>query len=98
MWERRYGFPAPARDAHGERLYPAEQVQRLRLVKRLMDQGFRPGRLLAAPVGGTGGAGRMAGRRDDGRAGGSRPRRRPRGAHGGAPTSWTDLLALVQAA
>jgi methylmalonyl-CoA mutase cobalamin-binding subunit len=49
VWERRYGFPAPTRDAHGERLYPAEQVQRLRLVKRLMDQGFRPGRLLAAP-------------------------------------------------
>ena len=47
VWERRYGFPAPSRDVHGERLYPAEQVQRLRQVKRLMDQGFRPGRLLA---------------------------------------------------
>ena len=23
VWERRYGFPAPARDANGERLYPA---------------------------------------------------------------------------
>jgi methanogenic corrinoid protein MtbC1 len=46
VWERRYGFPAPNRDAHGERVYPADQVQRLRLVKRLMDQGFRPGRLL----------------------------------------------------
>jgi len=22
VWERRYGFPAPARDANGERLYP----------------------------------------------------------------------------
>jgi methanogenic corrinoid protein MtbC1 len=50
VWERRYGFPSPTRDAHGERLYPAEQVQRLRLVKRLMDQGFRPGRLLAPGV------------------------------------------------
>lgn len=48
VWERRYGFPMPQRDAHGERLYPADQVQRLRLIKRLMDQGHRPGRLLAA--------------------------------------------------
>jgi DNA-binding transcriptional MerR regulator/methylmalonyl-CoA mutase cobalamin-binding subunit len=48
VWERRYGFPRPDRDANGERLYPAEQVDRLRLVKRLMDQGHRPGRLMAA--------------------------------------------------
>jgi DNA-binding transcriptional MerR regulator/methylmalonyl-CoA mutase cobalamin-binding subunit len=46
IWERRYGFPVPLRDNTGERLYPAEQVTRLRLVKRLMDQGFRPGKLL----------------------------------------------------
>jgi methanogenic corrinoid protein MtbC1 len=50
VWERRYGFPAPARDSHGERLYPLEQVARLRLVKRLMDQGLRPGRLLMLPA------------------------------------------------
>jgi DNA-binding transcriptional MerR regulator/methylmalonyl-CoA mutase cobalamin-binding subunit len=49
VWERRYGFPSPGRDANGERLYPGEQVQRLRLIKRLMDQGYRPGRLLATP-------------------------------------------------
>jgi MerR family transcriptional regulator, light-induced transcriptional regulator len=48
VWERRYGFPRPERDAHGERIYPGDQVQRLRLIKRLMDQGQRPGRLLAA--------------------------------------------------
>ena len=48
VWERRYGFPAPERDANGERVYPAEQVERLRLIKRLMDQGHRPGRLLTA--------------------------------------------------
>jgi MerR family transcriptional regulator, light-induced transcriptional regulator len=47
VWERRYGFPVPLRDEAGERLYPNEQVMRLRLVKRLMDQGFRPGKLLA---------------------------------------------------
>jgi methanogenic corrinoid protein MtbC1 len=50
VWERRYGCPLPERDAHGERLYPAGQVLRLRLIKRLMDQGHRPGRLMAASV------------------------------------------------
>lgn len=50
MWERRYGFPQPHRDAHGDRIYPAEQVERLRLIKRLMDQGHRPGKLIATPV------------------------------------------------
>jgi methanogenic corrinoid protein MtbC1 len=51
VWERRYGFPAPGRDARGERVYPAEQVERLRLIKRLLDRGHRPGRLLAASAG-----------------------------------------------
>jgi DNA-binding transcriptional MerR regulator len=46
VWERRYGFPTPLRDGFGERVYPAEQVAKLRLVKRLMDQGQRPGKLL----------------------------------------------------
>lgn len=46
VWERRYGFPRPLRDQNGERVYPFDQVQRLRLVKRLMDQGHRPGKLL----------------------------------------------------
>lgn len=45
-WESRYGFPAPLRDALGERLYPPEQVQRLRLIKRLMDTGLRPSRVV----------------------------------------------------
>jgi DNA-binding transcriptional MerR regulator/methylmalonyl-CoA mutase cobalamin-binding subunit len=46
VWERRYGFPQPLRDAFGERVYPLEQVDRLRLVKRLMDQGYRPGKIM----------------------------------------------------
>ena len=50
MWERRYGFPVPNRDANGERSYPTDQVERLRLIKRLMDQGHRPGKLIAAPA------------------------------------------------
>ena len=48
MWERRYGFPNPARDGNGERLYPAAQVERLSMIKRLMDQGHRPGKLMLA--------------------------------------------------
>jgi methanogenic corrinoid protein MtbC1 len=46
MWERRYRFPAPLRDANGERLYPRSQVEKLRLIKRLMDRGHRPGRIM----------------------------------------------------
>ncbi|HRD67856.1 MAG TPA: MerR family transcriptional regulator [Candidatus Competibacter sp.] len=42
MWERRYGFPTPGRDANGNRLYCDEQVERLRMIKRLLDQGYRP--------------------------------------------------------
>lgn len=49
VWERRYGFPRPERDQHGERAYPFDQVEKLRLIKRLMGQGWRPGRLLAKP-------------------------------------------------
>lgn len=47
VWERRYGFPQPYRDGNGERLYPPEQVEHLRLIKRLIDQGHRPGRLFS---------------------------------------------------
>jgi DNA-binding transcriptional MerR regulator/methylmalonyl-CoA mutase cobalamin-binding subunit len=49
MWERRYGFPVPERDANGDRAYSADQVERLRLIKRLMDMGHRPGKLIATP-------------------------------------------------
>ena len=45
MWERRYAFPNPTRDANGERLYDAPQIDKLRTIKRLMDAGFRPGKL-----------------------------------------------------
>lgn len=50
VWERRYGFPNPLRDGQGERSYPLEQVERLRLIKRLLDAGHRPGRIVALPV------------------------------------------------
>ncbi|MCO5107888.1 MAG: MerR family transcriptional regulator [Burkholderiaceae bacterium] len=50
VWERRYGFPNPGRDALGERFYPAEQVDRLRLIRRLMDGGRRPGKIVGLPL------------------------------------------------
>ena len=51
VWERRYGFPTPQRDAIGERAYPFEQVEKLRVVKRLLDAGHRPGRVVAMSFG-----------------------------------------------
>jgi MerR family transcriptional regulator, light-induced transcriptional regulator len=50
VWERRYGFPMPDRDAIGERAYAIDQVERLRLIKRLMDAGHRPGRVVPLPL------------------------------------------------
>lgn len=46
VWERRYGFPKPLRDAFGERVYPRDQVERLRAIKRLLDAGLRPGKII----------------------------------------------------
>ncbi len=46
VWERRYGFPKPLRDHHGERIYPADQVATLRLLRRLVDAGHRPGKVV----------------------------------------------------
>lgn len=46
VWERRYDFPRPQRDVHGERLYAPEEVEKLRLLKRLIDRGMRPGKII----------------------------------------------------
>ncbi|EPY02059.1 MerR family transcriptional regulator [Magnetospirillum fulvum] len=45
-WETRYGFPCPDRDENGDRIYPAEQVDRLRLIRRLIGAGLRPGKVV----------------------------------------------------
>lgn len=42
VWERRYGFPTPLRDARGDRLYDQPQLQRLLRIKQLLDAGHRP--------------------------------------------------------
>ncbi len=43
MWQRRYGFPAPLRDGFGDRVYPPDQVARLKLIKQLLSEGWRAG-------------------------------------------------------
>jgi DNA-binding transcriptional MerR regulator len=50
MWERRYEFPKPLRDAQGDRIYPADQVNKLRLLRRLIEYGFRPGKIIELDV------------------------------------------------
>jgi MerR family transcriptional regulator, light-induced transcriptional regulator len=47
MWERRYAFPRPRRDENGERQYSIDEVAKLRAIKRLMDIGMRPGKIIA---------------------------------------------------
>src|SRR5271165_5355548 len=46
MWERRYGFPDPQRDNNAERQYAPGEVAKLHAIKRLMDTGLRPGKLI----------------------------------------------------
>src|SRR6185436_8961874 len=49
-WERRYGFPKPSRDDNGERQYSTAEVAKLRAIKRLMDVGMRPGKIIRASL------------------------------------------------
>ena len=50
VWERRYGFPLPGRDTADERVYAVDQVDKLRVIKRLLDVGHRPGRIVPLPL------------------------------------------------
>jgi MerR family transcriptional regulator, light-induced transcriptional regulator len=50
MWEKRYGFPRPLRDQHGVRVYPLAQVERLQVIRRLLAEGYRPGKILSGGV------------------------------------------------
>ncbi|SHJ04525.1 DNA-binding transcriptional regulator, MerR family [Malonomonas rubra DSM 5091] len=47
IWERRYGFPVPDRDARGHRSYSLQQVEELRVVKTLQSLGQRPGKIFS---------------------------------------------------
>lgn len=46
VWERRYGFPNPLRDQHDERLYTLPQLEKLRLLRLLIDYGHRPSKII----------------------------------------------------
>ncbi|HEY1059578.1 MAG TPA: MerR family transcriptional regulator [Limnobacter sp.] len=50
VWEKRYNFPQPQRDAYGERVYPIDQVEKLRIIKRLLDGGHRPGKIIGLSI------------------------------------------------
>ncbi len=45
VWERRYGLSDTRRSEHGQRLYSADQVRRLGLLKQLVDQGHPIGQV-----------------------------------------------------
>ncbi len=51
VWERRFGCPAPERNARGHRLYAPAQIDDLRIIKKLQNLGHRPKQLfsLTAP-------------------------------------------------
>jgi methanogenic corrinoid protein MtbC1 len=46
IWERRYQFPLPVRDDNGDRAYSPAQVEKLRALKRLIDRGHRPSKII----------------------------------------------------
>ncbi|MEW8431205.1 MAG: MerR family transcriptional regulator, partial [gamma proteobacterium symbiont of Ctena orbiculata] len=50
MWERRYKYPMPARDDNGDRVYSDEELNKLVLIRQLVDQGRRPGKLMALDI------------------------------------------------
>ena len=50
VWERRYNLSDAERSARGQRLYSAEQVRRLSLLKQLVDQGHAIGVLARLPI------------------------------------------------
>ena len=50
-WEARYGFPTPSRNKRNERVYKLEQVSRLRVIKRLIDVGVRPSKIVPESAG-----------------------------------------------
>lgn len=50
MWERRYGFPRPTRTDGGSRVYSEADVEALKLIRRALEQGYRPGEIVGKPA------------------------------------------------
>jgi methanogenic corrinoid protein MtbC1 len=49
QWERRYGFPTPARTSAGARAYDQSTVDQLKMISRAIAHGYRPGELVGKP-------------------------------------------------
>jgi len=50
IWERRYAGITPVRTSAGDRLFSADEVARLRLIKQLVDKGDSIGAVAALPM------------------------------------------------
>lgn len=50
VWERRYGVIRPRKSASGQRLYSADEVRRLTLIKQLLDLGHPIGAVATMPT------------------------------------------------
>lgn len=50
IWERRYAFPLPLRNAAGKRAYSSDDVIRLKLIGLLIKQGYRPSKVITLDV------------------------------------------------
>ncbi len=50
MWERRYAFPRPDRTRGGSRVYSKADIEALRLIRRALDRGYRPGEVVGKPI------------------------------------------------
>jgi DNA-binding transcriptional MerR regulator/methylmalonyl-CoA mutase cobalamin-binding subunit len=49
-WELRFGFPVPVRVSRLERRYSASDLERLMVIKRLLDTGMRAGDVVPMPL------------------------------------------------
>lgn len=49
-WRSRYGFPNPVQGTRGEPAYTKEQIAQLRLIRRLLNAGFRPVQVVGKPL------------------------------------------------
>lgn len=47
-WEERYGFPKPVRNIDGSRSYSQVDIAKLKRIKSLIDQGFKPSKILTS--------------------------------------------------
>ena len=46
-WRQRFGFPSTQHEVDGRVIYSSESVERLLVIKRLIEAGFRPGQVVA---------------------------------------------------